>query len=195
MKPLVVAISGNMGAGKTTLSRGLAQHYNATYLGWDDFDGISTWPEDYIQWFENGRDYTAWDYPNLVSVLQTLKSEQPIQHPVLNNALNPTPLIIFDAPLGRSHTQTAAYIDFSFHISVPLDISLARWLIRNFKNNNKSKDQLIEELEFYLTKSRPLFFDDDLKRSADYVLNGELTVDVLLLECIKVISGLFLVKK
>ncbi len=64
-----------------------------------------------------------------------------------------------------------------FHINVPLDVSLCRHLLREFKNTNKTKEQLLEELEYYLSHSRPLFFDDDLKMGADLIIDGMLTTE------------------
>lgn len=72
--PHIIGISGNMGAGKTTLSLELANYLLGSYVGWDDFDEISKGPEDYIDWFQHGEDYSKWDYPQLGEVLKSLKS-------------------------------------------------------------------------------------------------------------------------
>ncbi len=82
--------------------------------------------------------------------------------------------IIFDAPLGRLHSETGQFIDFMLHLSVPLDVSLCRRLLRDFANQNLAKD-ILEELEFYLNESRPLYFDEKLKLTADFVVNGLLS--------------------
>jgi uridine kinase len=42
----IIGISGNMGAGKTTLAHALQQDLKSTLLRWDDFDDISTGPSD-----------------------------------------------------------------------------------------------------------------------------------------------------
>ena len=80
--------------------------------------------------------------------------------------------IIFDAPLGRFHPQTGVFIDTWIHINVPLDISLCRWVLRNYKNTDKSKEELLNELEFYLNESRPLFDDSEFKDKADLIIDG-----------------------
>ncbi len=177
MKSKIIAISGNMGSGKTTLARALQKDMKATLLCWDDFDDISTGPDDYVEWYHRGEDYNEWDYKELANTLKSLKGNQSILHPVFNQLLNPAEYIIFDAPLGRLHHQTGQHIDYCFHINIPLDISLCRHLIRDFKNSNKSKEELLEELEYYLTHSRPLFIDDDFKASADLVIDGMLTTE------------------
>lgn len=185
MNPKIIGISGNMGAGKTTLAHALQEDLKSTLLCWDDFDDMSTSPSDYVEWYYRSQNYGEWNYQALADVLKLLKAKQPVVHPVFKQLLNPTEYIVFDAPLGRLHHQTGQYIDIFLHINVPLDVSLCRHILRDFKNNNKTKEQLLEELEYYLSHSRPLFFDDDLKAGADLVIDGMLTIE----EQIKIIKA------
>lgn len=175
--PTIIAISGNTGAGKTTLANALAKHLQATILSWDDFDEISTYPVDYIDWYHRGGNYDEWDYSALANILQELKNNHRIIHPIDKKILSPSEYIIFDAPLGRLHQQTGQYIDLCFHLAVPLDILLCRRIIRDFKAANKSKDELLNELQLYLSQARPLYFDDKLKETADIVINGIATIE------------------
>ena len=175
--PYIIGISGNMGSGKSTLSKALSVALNATLISWDDFDDISVGPDDYVEWYKKGQDYGAWNYQTLADCLQNLKSEKAVIHPVFKTVLNPTEFIIFDAPLGRLHIQTGTYIDTWIHLDVPLDVSLCRWLIRDFKNSDRTKDDLMEEIEFYVTSSRPLFIDEEMKQKADLIVNGMLPVN------------------
>lgn len=177
MNPKIIGISGNMGAGKTTLAHALQVDLKSTLLCWDDFDDISISPSDYVEWYHRSQNYSEWNYQALADVLKLLKAKQPVSHPVFKQLLNPTEYIVFDAPLGRLHHQTGQYIDIFLHINVPLDVSLCRHILRDFKNNNKTKEQLLVELEYYLSHSRPLFFDDDLKAGADLVIDGMLTIE------------------
>lgn len=177
MKPKVIGISGITGAGKTTLVKVLEVELQATIFGWDEFDEISKGPDDYVDWYKRGQHYNEWDYKSLADVLKYLKSGQSILHPALGYLLNPTQYIIFDAPLGRLHAQTGQFIDVCIHIEVPPDISLCRRLIRDFKDSDKTKKELLTELEYYLSHSRPLFFDDELKTGADIIVDGMQTTE------------------
>lgn len=54
---------------------------------------------------------------------------------------------------------------------------LNKHLFREFENTSKTKEELLEELEHYLSQSRPLFFDDDFKAGANLIIDGMLTTE------------------
>ena len=111
----IVGISGITGAGKTTLVTALSKKIKAAKLHWDDFDEISISPKNYLNWYDNGQDYAAFDYQEMADALKILKSNQIYRHPVLNTMIKPTPTIFVDLPLGAKHIQTAKFIDFFIH--------------------------------------------------------------------------------
>lgn len=180
MQTYIIGISGKTAAGKTTLAKALAQDLQATFISWDDFDDISISPDDYVAWYHRGQNYNEWDYKSLANVLDSLKAQKPIEHPILRNMLLPTQYVIFDAPLGLLHEQTGKYIDVCIHIHVPLDVLLCRRLIRDFREQNTKKEDIITELEVYLSDLRPLFLDDDLQKTAHLTLEGMLSTNLQL---------------
>lgn len=180
-KNKIIGISGNSGSGKSTLSEHLSQTLNATKVAWDDFDDISTGPEDYVDWFKRVSNYDEWDYPELARVLGELKSGIDLMHPETKEMLHSSKYIIFDAPLGRLHKQTGLYIDFWIHLSVPLDVSLCRRILRDFSADVKTKTDLLDEVRLYLQSARPLFLDDVYKTEADLVIDGMTSIDVQVL--------------
>ena len=86
----------------------------------------------------------------------------------------PTPLIIFDSPLGYLHQQTGKWIDLCCHIHLPLDISLCRRLIRDYEHETGAADEIVDELRFYLKDGRDLFDDTLLIEKADLLIDGTL---------------------
>jgi uridine kinase len=47
---MIIGISGISGSGKTTLIKRLEKVLLATSIHWDEYDGISEGPEDYVKW-------------------------------------------------------------------------------------------------------------------------------------------------
>ncbi|KTC78151.1 hypothetical protein [Legionella brunensis] len=83
MKPHIIGISGNMGVRKSTLTMELARKLQGSFLCRDDFDEISNGPEDYIDWYKRGENYSEWDYQGLEDVLEYLKLGKSAVHPEL----------------------------------------------------------------------------------------------------------------
>ena len=172
----IVGISGMSGAGKTTLVTALSKKLKSAKLHWDDFDEVSISPNDYLNWYQKGQDYDAFNYQEMATALKKLKSNQKYQHPILNIIINPTPIIFVDLPLGAKHIQTAKFIDFFVHIDIPLDIGLSRQIIKICKR--KKYEELINYLAKY-PDIRELFKMDDVKNSSNLVLDGTLSIDSL----------------
>ena len=177
MTNTIIGISGISGSGKTTVTRALSKALNATTVFWDDFDKISTSPDDYVTWHASGQGNEVWDYPALATTLDNLKKGNSATHPALHQLLPSTQYIIFDAPLGRFHQQTGHFIDKWVHIDIPLDIALARRTIRDFKEDPRSVNDVLEDLQYYLDYSRSLFFDTAEKEAADFVVDGTLSIE------------------
>lgn len=174
--PLIIGISGISGAGKSTLIRKLGHTLQATILFWDEYDAISKAPEDYVKWFYTNKNYDEWIYPELVNALQNLKEGQEFICPATKRTLVPTKYILFDAPLGYCHQATGKYIDFLICLDTPLDIALARRLIRDYRDHSNSVE-MFQELQEYLQKSRPLFILSPEEKASDLVIDGSLTVE------------------
>lgn len=172
-KSTIIGLSGVSGAGKTTLARKLGEALKATTLFWDDYDGISKAPADYVAWFHSKERNTAeWQYEALENVLKTLKSGKSLLCPASNRQLISTPYIIFDAPFGYSHKATGQYIDFLIFLDTPPDIALARRLIRDARDQNT-----LEELQFYLSDARAVYIDSYLERkNCDLIVDGSLSI-------------------
>ncbi|OGT38615.1 MAG: hypothetical protein A3F11_00730 [Gammaproteobacteria bacterium RIFCSPHIGHO2_12_FULL_37_14] len=177
----IIGISGIGGAGKSVLTNALGEALDATMLFWDNFYEISQDPKNYIEWYSTTRNYSEWKYDALVEVLKQLKSGKKVICPATKKELIPTDYIVFDAPLGRKHTATGQYIDCLIFLNTPLDVALARRILRDFRDkSNLNIAEIFEELDFYLTASRPLYtMDYEGKEKFDYVVDGDQSVDEL----------------
>ncbi len=83
---------------------------------------------------------------------------------------------MFDAPLGRAHRETGQLIDLMVFLDTPLDVAMARRLVRDgFQDNPESA------LKGYLEWSRDLFLEHihQLSTTSDLILDGTLQPSVL----------------
>lgn len=183
----IIGISGISGAGKSVLTQALGKELGATILFWDEYDEISQAPKDYIKWYNESRDYSEWKYDALANVIKRLKSGKEIACPVTKRQLIPTNYIVFDAPLGRKHIETGQYIDYSIFLDTPLDVALARRILRDFRDKaNLNIIELFEELNVYLTLSRPLYvMDYEDKERFDYIVDGNQSLNKLVVEILQ----------
>lgn len=181
----IIGISGISGAGTTTITKALGEKLNVTTLYWDDFDDISESPADYVEWFHKSGDYADWKYPALEKTLKELKSGRNVEHPATRDMLLATPFIIFDSSLGRKHEATARFIDLLIHLDTSMDVALARRLIRdNHEKESATVKKIVDELQWYLQVGRPLFDATNIKQTADFLVNGDLSkneiIDIIL---------------
>lgn len=77
---IIIGFSGIPGAGKTALVKALSKKLTMLSLYWDDFDDVSMSPDDYFDWHNQGKDYTAFNYSELANALKTLKMGGVFEH-------------------------------------------------------------------------------------------------------------------
>ncbi len=186
-RSFVIGISSVSGGGKTaTAKKVVALLHDAVILSFDDYDNSNLHPENLPEWFQRGGDYNAWKTPTLTRDLQTLKSGNPITSVLDGSHISPARFIIFDAPLGRAHRDTGRFIDFMVFIDTPLDLALARRILRNLANEGPegTSKKLESNLSDYVNEARPIYlhFIDQMKQTSDLILNGCCTLDELAME-------------
>jgi uridine kinase len=122
-------------------------------------------------WLSENGDYNAWRAPGLAKRLQQLK-----EGVAVGSTGKPARYVVFDAPLGRAHTETGKYIDHMVFIDTPLDVALARRMLRDGHEVWNG-----DHLRRYLHWARGLFTHhiEKVSASADVILDGTLPVDAL----------------
>jgi len=173
--PIVIAIAAVSGGGKTTVTKLLNEKLvNSKTLFFDDYDFDG--PDDMHKWVEDGADYNEWDLFPFIMDLKTLLSE-------------PLEYIVLDFPFAYKHSQTSRLIDYAVFIDTPLDIALARRIIRDYQNS-LMKDVLFDT-EIYLDRGRSAYLEmlKTIKPNSDIVVDGTLQVSEIVSTIYEKIKG------
>ena len=180
-----IGISAVTGGGKTAVTKRLVEVLgDAVSLHFDDYDDTNVHPGDIQSWFAAGADYDAYRTPVFTGHLEALMAGTSITYPVGSGQLGPARYVVVDAPLGRAHTDSGRFIDLMVFIDTPLDVALARRLLRDINGQSAwLSDQVIqyvkEELSAYLVGARPIYeeFQERMRTTSDVIIDGTLGVD------------------
>ena len=174
----VIAVSGPSGAGKTTLIRNLTSQFgDAVALGIDDY------PDDHYppaaEWMERGANPDEFETPQFYADVRTLKEGRSITHPDSKEETNPPAYLIIEEPFGKSRSALRPLIDFHVEVDIPLEVSLARRLLRIMGNPTRAEKPVEtyafvkQHLEWYLNNGRHFY----LAVQANAQKDKDLTVD------------------
>lgn len=115
-KPLVIAVSGLPGSGKTTLAHALAGRISGRVLHYDDYETMTARPaEEIAAWLARGAPPDEIELGPFMKALEAALADSP-------------PAVVLDTPLGRAHRLMQTVIDRAVWIDLPPDIALARHL-------------------------------------------------------------------
>jgi len=193
---IVIGIAGASGSGKTTLVKNIAD----------------TLEESMALYFD---DYKS-DYNQLTEDLARLRKGKAITHPITNNIMKPKKYIIVEEPKGRTRKDMQDKIDLLIYINIPLEISLARVMIRSIidstdNNINSFYDKigpqfeskytehsskllhiLYWQLQKYIEEDREIYIKDHNNnlRDADFIVDGLQNMDKLAKLAVEKISTL-----
>lgn len=121
--------------------------------------------ENFYQWILDGANYNVWNLNPLEDDILEIKSAGTCDY------------LILDYPFAYCHDTIKPYIDTAFFVDTPLDISLARRILRDM--SDATADEIRRDLEMYLKYARIAFvqMQKDILPSSDYVIDGTLSVE------------------
>ena len=173
-RPFVVSINSVSGGGKTALATALHRSLSQSALFcFDDFYDSNVYPEDFYEWSRRGADITKFDCPGMRNAV-----DEEIQRGKAKQ-------IVLDYPFGRRHLRFADIIHLAVFIDTPLDVAMARRILRDYsvKNQEVSAEvlkNLRSELTHYLAKARHPYLDTYKdKEVSDLILDGWRSLDDL----------------
>lgn len=158
----IIAIAAVSGGGKTTISQALLKKLpSSKALYFDDYE-IEGSPDDFIDWVNNGSDYNVWNVTPIIEDIEVIKREN-IQY------------LILDYPFSYLNEQMKSYINISIFVDTPLDVAMARRLIRDFQDK---PSEIIEDVSCYLNGARLGYLTmlEKVKPNADFIINGNLNM-------------------
>ena len=187
---IIIAVSAIAGGGKSTIVRKLVELLgDAVPIHFDDYTTAETYPSDFNAWSESGYDFNEINSPQLAQHLQALQLGETVPSPANGMTITPAKYILFEGPLGRAHQETGQYIDFLVFIDTPLEVGLARMILRATAMPEVTQmtrdelagqiDSITELAESYLVWTRNAYVAqlEQVKPASDLIVDGTQSVE------------------
>ena len=173
-RSFIVSVNSVSGGGKTALATVLHRSLPQSALFcFDEFDDSNVYPEDFYEWSCRGADINEFDCPGMRKAVDA------------ETRRGTSKQIILDYPFGRRHPRFADIIDLAVFIDTPLDVALARRILRDYsedmlESSEESLGHLRCELDHYLAKARHAYLETYKDKDfSDLVLDGWRSLDDL----------------
>lgn len=171
----VIAIAAVTAGGKTTIVNEVKKLLpNVKSLHFDDytFEGEV---DDFHKWTVQGADYNVWNLSPLIKDISEIKEDSKCD------------FLLLDYPFAYCHKELSEYIDCAIFIDTPLDIAMARRILRDL--NEATGEEIRQDMEFYIKYGRTAYIQmlKDILPSSDYVIDGTKEIEEKVDEIIKII--------
>lgn len=156
----IIAIAAVTAGGKTTIVNELKKQIpNTESLHFDDYS-FEGEVDDFYAWVMQGANYNVWDLSPLIRDIYEIKNRSKCDY------------LLLDYPFAYCHKELSKCIDCAIFIDTPLDIVLARRVLRDLKD--ASAEEIREDMETYLKYARIAYVQmlKDVLSSSDYVIDG-----------------------
>jgi len=172
----IIAIAAVTAGGKTTIVNEIKKRLpNVKSLHFDDYS-FEGEVHDFYAWVMQGADYHVWDLSPLEKDICEIKKNADCDY------------LFLDYPFAYCHKQLSKYIDCAIFIDTPLDIALARRVLRDMKD--ATGEDIRKDLHMYIKYARPAYVQmlRDILPSSDYVIDGTKEPDEKVEEIIRIIT-------
>ncbi len=171
----IIAIGAVTAGGKTTVVNAVRERLpRAVSLHFDDysFDGED---EAFYKCVSEGADVNVWDLSPLKADIERLIQRGEYDY------------LLLDYPFAYQHRMIKDYFDCCIFIDTPLDIALARRVLRDMKE--ASADSIRDEMSAYLKYARPAYvqMQEEQISSADNIIDGSKSLDDIINEVTEII--------
>ena len=172
----IIAIAAVTAGGKTTAVNEIKKRLpRCASLHFDDYS-FEGEVEDFHRWVLDGADYDVWN-------LAPLKAD--IEKTISSNKYD---VLLLDYPFAYLNSMIRDYIDCAVFIDTPLDIAMARRVLRDMKD--ASADEIRAEMDIYLNHARIAYVQmlDAVLPSSDYVIDGSGNLDSIVRKIMEIIQ-------
>ena len=171
----IIAIGAVTAGGKTTLVNAIKDKLTRTAsLHFDDysFDGEVI---DFYKWVSDGANYNVWDLSPLKADIEKIINSDRYDY------------LLLDYPFAYQNKMIKDYLDCCIFIDTPLDIALARKVLRDMKES--SADDIRYEMDVYLKYARIAYVQmlQDILPISDYVIDGTKELKIIINEAVEII--------
>jgi len=174
----IISVAAVTAGGKATLVNELKKHLkNVRSLHFDDYTFRGE-VDNFYEWVMQGADYNVYDLSPLINDICEIRKSSDCDY------------LILDYPFAYCHDEMSKYIDYAIFIDTPLDIAMARRVLRDMKDS--SADEIRFDMEMYLKYARVAYVQmlKDVLPSSDYVIDGTKGLEEMAEELKKVITAL-----
>lgn len=171
----IIAIGAVTAGGKTTVVNAIKDRLpRTTSLHFDDysFDGEV---DDFTEWVSEEDYYNVWDLSPLKADVERIINSGEYDY------------LLLDYPFAYRNEMMKDYLDCCIFIDTPLDIAMARRVLRDMKE--ASADDIRDEMNTYLNSARSCYIGmlTDILPTSDYVIDGAKELEDIINEVIKII--------
>lgn len=183
--PLIIAVSGGSGSGKTTFAKGLKKCFGEEYVGVLSQDSYYL---DLSRLFDRDGGRVNFDHPSsldfslLAQHLRTLKHGEPVEVPIYDFTTHsrrpaslmfqPRPVIVVEGILLLSQPEVMQFVDYSVFVDTPEAVRFARRLERDVRERGRSPEGVREQFEKQVKPMHDEFVEPS-KVVASRIISGE----------------------
>jgi len=192
-KRYVIAIAGASGCGKTALVRKIAENIRGTALFYDNYSHLlENKPlSEKLENLESQMNPKYYTLPRLAEDLKLLLAGETIIEPLTGEEIRPRKYIIVEDPHGRERQDIGHLYDYVVLEDTPLEICLARVLMRVFGGKyfmkegtrelvTQEKADLEEKITVfekhlngqYWSRENYIIVNNYVRKNADLIIDG-----------------------
>lgn len=171
----IIAFGAVTAGGKTTVVNAIKDRLPRTAsLHFDDYS-FEGEVEDFSKWISEGADVNVWDLSPLKTDIERLIRSGEYDY------------LLLDYPFAYQHRMIKDYLDCCIFIDTPLDIAMARRVLRDMKE--AAADEIRNEMDIYLKYARTAYVQmlKDHLSASDYVIDGAKELEDIISEAMEIV--------